>query len=173
MCITAVDAMKNQLHARVDNLVDGYCTKFQDYHRSVDSLISRADEQFKRLEADHRALGMQVDHKDPLSRDIELMRLKKTAALKAEEILMRIKGDVDREKLLPRYQEFAKILNSEMPIYDDKSANEIYRLLAKDFDSNLHSRLESKNMQIVRDPYIFSSRPIETGQNGSIYSPYL
>ena len=147
---------------KVDSIVDSYIGKFFTYHKSIDGLLGRTEDLLKRLDADNRASMSQTGNIDPLSRDIDLMRLRREFAIKAEDILTKVKVDVDREKLLPRFQEFRRILSSESPIYDDKSANSVYVSLAKELDSSIQGRPALKLITIVRDPYLNSS-PLEIG----------
>lgn len=158
--IEVVDGLKRQMHGKIDTIVDGYVDKFQTYHKSVDGLLVRAEEQFKRLDADNRASAIQADYKDPLTRDIELMRLKKESALKAEQILTKIKQDVDKERLLPRFNDFTRILHSELPIYDDKAANDLYKQLSRELELNIQAKPGLKQLLVVNDPYQATVRPV-------------
>lgn len=163
--------LKQQLTAKVDTVTSGFVTKFQTYHKSVDGLLGRAEELLKRLDADNRASMMQTNNVDPLTRDIELMRIKRDSAMKAEEILTKIKSDVDRERLLPRFQEFTRILSTELPIYDDMTAGVNYKTLAKEFENNIQTKPDLKQLLIVRDPYA-TNRPLETGSNPLLPNQY-
>ena len=51
------------------------------------------------------------------------MRLKKTSAIKSEEILINVKAEVEKERMLDKFNEFKKVIKSEQGFYQDKEAD--------------------------------------------------
>lgn len=149
--------------SKVDRIVESYIGKFHQYNVSVDSLLGRASDMLKRLEAENNSNAMKMSTLDPLSRDIQLMKLKRENAIRSEEILVQVKNEIDREKLLEKFQQFKMILSSEESIYDDKSAERLYRQLVTDLDHDIKAKPALCNISVVRDP--FANRIMETGSN--------
>jgi len=141
------------MQRKVDVIVENYIVKYKQYNQGVDILSTRASDQLKRLESENMISINNTNITDQLTRDIELMRLKRQAAMKSEEILTQVHGDIMRERMLEKFQEFKKILNHEMPIYDDKGAEAVYRRLVADLSENIKSKPSLRNLELVRDPY--------------------
>lgn len=148
-----VDDLKEQMSQKVDYLTRHFLDKHRHYCQGVDKLGQKASDMLKKLDSENTLALNRLDHGDPLSRDIELMRLKRQAAQKTEEVLMVIKADLDREKLPQQLVEFHKICRSEARYYEEQSAEPVYRKLMKDFLECIESAPALKNNELVRDPF--------------------
>lgn len=167
--IAVIDGLKRQMNDKVDRIVESYVGKFQQYNISVDSLLGRASDTLQKLEAENQTNALKMSTLDPLSRDIQLMKLKRENAIRSEEILTQVKTEIDSERLLEKFQQFKAILSSEQSIYDDKTAEKLYRQLVTDLDHDIKAKPTLTNLSIVRDP--FENRNLETEANN--HSRYI
>jgi hypothetical protein len=167
--IAVIDGLKRQMNDKVDRIVESYVGKFQQYNISVDSLLGRASDTLQKLEVENQTNALKMSTLDPLSRDIQLMKLKRENAIRSEEILTQVKTEIDSERLLEKFQQFKAILSSEQSIYDDKTAEKLYRQLVTDLDHDIKAKPILTNLSIVRDP--FENRNLETEANS--HSRYI
>ena len=172
--IEILDGVKSKMLLKVDSLTENNIGKFKQYHQAVDQTTAKANEMMRRVEAENTVSVSQMGTMDPLSRDIETVKLKKQSAQRIEELLNTVKRDVHSQNLLERFQEFKLLSEHKVDLYDEKEADTVYRRLINDLSDNIKIKPALSNSELVRDPFSNRKNPVSGGTNPSAgFQPVL
>ena len=159
-CIQLLDEVKSNMARRVDSLTQANLAKFRQYHQLADQAATKASDMMHRVEAENTISQSSFAGLDPLTRDIETMRLKRLSAQKIEDLLLSVKKDIQAQHLEEGFHEFRLLAEGRATLYDEAEADHVYRRLVADLADNIKAKNALNHCELVRDPFSAKKQPL-------------
>lgn len=154
--IEVVDNIAKEMYEKVDNIVNRVNVKFLEFNQSVDGVTTRASEKLKQVGVETHHQSNNALNLDYLSKDIELLRVKREMTIKSEAILTQVREDVRRERLNEKFQGIKRVLERKDVIYQEKAAEPVYRKLIVELAALIKSKPGFMNLEVIQDPFALS-----------------